>query len=879
MPELPTGTVTFLFTDIEGSTRLLQELGSGYRSVQDQHAEIIRRSITEAGGTEVRTEGDSFFAAFITPGDAVRAAVAAQRDLASHPWPPGQPLRVRMGLHTGEGVLGGGDYLGLDVNRAARIAAAASGGQILLSEATAVLAQHALPRGVTIRSLGHHRLKDFGLPEHLHDLVIAGLPSRFPPPRSLEVPSNLPTELTSFIGRDAEVERAKALLTRTRQLTVTGPGGTGKTRLALRIATDISPQFPDGTFFVDLAPLSDSALVIPTIASTLGLREEGWEKPVRDNLDDHLRQRRLLLLLDNFEHLLDAAPVVTQLLETAPALTVVVTSRSPLHLRSEQDLPLHPLPLPPNATSALQALARNEAVALFVERARAVAPDFALTPDNGPQVAEIVARLDGLPLAIELAAMRSAVLPPGLMLEQMERRLPLLSKGARDLPRRQQTLRATVAWSHDLLENDERILFRQLSVLRGGFSLAAAASVGDPHGDLAIDILDLLSSLADSSLVHAPGASQETIRFGMLQTIREFAHEQLEAAGERPATEHRHAAWFLGLAEEAEPHLRGPELAHWMVALQLDHDNLRAALSWAIEKDEAEIGLRLVGALWRFWHLGGHLSEGRRWASAVLSLPSAKPRTSARAKALTALGGLAYWQNDVPAVRSVYEEALAISREIGDEAAVAEGTYNLGFAYGLVPTRAGSRELFLASRQMFERLGNRRGVADSLWALALLDGLKGNHVIARTQAEASVRLHREVGDAFGLVDSLHVLGRAAFELEDLEVARSIHLETLRFLEPVGYRTAIAEALDHLAAHENKLGHATRAMRLGGASEALKESAGSQVPPEFNDLPDPHVAARATLDDEEIASAWEEGRAMTLPEAVALARAEPKTEEP
>jgi len=461
----------------------------------------------------------------------------------------------------------------------------------------------------------------------------------------------------------------------------------------------------------------------------------------------------------------------------------------------------------------------------------------------------------------------------------MERRLPLLSKGARDLPRRQQTLRATVAWSHDLLENDERIVFRRLSVLRGGFSLAAAASVGDPHGDLAIDILDLLSSLADSSLVHASDASQETIRFGMLQTIREFAYEQLEAAGEQPATERRHAAWFLGLSEEAEPHLRGPELAHWMAALQLDHDNLRAALSWAIENDEAEIGLRLVGALWRFWHLGGHLSEGRRWASAVLSLPAAAPRTSARAKALSALGGLAYWQNDVPAVRAAYEEALAISREIGDETGVAEGTYNLGFAYGLVPTRAGSRDLFLASRQMFERLGNRRGVADSLWALALLDGLKGNHVIARTQAEDSVRLHREVGDAFGLVDSLHVLGRAAFELEDLEVARSIHLETLDFLEPVGYRTAIAEALDHLAAHENKLGHPRRAMRLGGAAEALKESAGSQVPPEFNDLPDPRVAARASLNDEEIAAAWDEGRAMTMSEAVAFARAEPESEEP
>ena len=879
MRELPTGTVTFLFTDIEGSTRLLQELGEGYRAVQDEHTEIVRRAIAEAGGTEVRTEGDSFFAAFPMPGDAVRAAVVAQRGLASHRWPHGRPLRVRMGLHTGEGELGGDDYLGLDVNRAARIAAVASGGQVLLSEATVILAEHTLAEGVVIRSLGHHRLKDLGRPEHLHDLVIRGLQSQFPPPRSMEAPSNLPLELTSFVGREGEVDQAKALLAQTRLLTVTGPGGTGKTRLALRVAADVANDFSDGTFFVDLAPVSDPALVMPTIASTLGVREEGWERPVGESLEDHLRDRRLLLVLDNFEQVVSAAPVVTELLAAAPSLKIMVTSRAPLHLQVEQELPLTPLNVPNvDSLEPLKDLARNEAVALFVQRATAVDPDFTLTDRSALEVAEIVARLDGLPLAIELAAMRISVLTPDTMLRRMDRRLPLLERGARDLPARQRTLRAAVGWSYDLLANDERAFFRRFSVMNGGGTLDAAGAVCGPNGDLGVDVLEMLSSLADSSLVQTSNAPQGGIRFGMLQTVREFAHEQLDAEGESAATGRRHASWFLDFAEEAEPNFRGPEMVRWLESVQLEHDNLRAALLWAIENDAAELGLRLAGALWRFWHLGGHLTEGRRWASAVLSLPSAAKQTVARSKALAALGGLAYWQTDVPAARDAYEEALAISRELSDGSGVAEGTYNLAFAYGLVPTRSGSRELFLQSRAMFDELGNSRGVADSLWGLALLARLDGDHITARSQAEASVRLHRENGDALGLVDSLEELGRAAFGMEDLEVARSSFLQTLEILGPIGYRTAIAIALENLAAYENRRAEPERALRLAGASEALKESAGGQVPPEFVDLPDPREVAQARLSKERIASTWEEGRAMTLQEAVAYARSERVPEE-
>jgi predicted ATPase/class 3 adenylate cyclase len=879
MTELPTGTVTFLFTDIEGSTRLLQELGDEYRAMQDLHSAIMRRAIAEAGGTEIRTEGDSFFVAFRTPGAAIRAVVAAQRGLGRDIWPHGRPLRVRMGLHTGEGVRGGDEYLGIDVNRAARIAAAAWGGQVLLSEATKVLVEKGLPEGVVIRSLGRHRLKDLPDAEDLYDLVIAELAADFPPPRTLEVPSNLPAQLTSFVGRESEVAEVKALLAGTRLLTVTGPGGTGKTRLALRVAEEASADYRDGAFYVDLAPVSDPDLVVPTIAATLGIREEGWERPLAESLEDHLRDRRLLLLLDNFEQVLDAASSVTQLMAAAPSLKVMVTSRTALRVRGEQVVPLVPLEIPaPGARLGLEDASRIEAVALFAQRAAAVDPHFALTEGSAQQVAEIVARLDGLPLAIELAASRAAVLNPEAMLQRMERRLPLLTGGARDLPARQQTLRATIGWSYGLLEQGERALFRRLSVLTGGATVEAAAAVCDGDGDFGIDVLEGLTVLVENSLVHTQGARGADIRFGMLQTIREFGSERLEAEDDRSAIERRHGKWFLRLVERAEPNLRGPELELWLSSLQTEHENLRAALGWAIQADEGDIGLRIVGAVWRFWHLAGYLSEGRRWARAVLALPSAAGATVARAKALAAAGGLAYWQNDRPAVRTAYEEALAISEELGDEASLAEGTYNLAFAYGLVPTKARSRALFLQSRERFERLGNALGTADSLWAMAMLARLAGDHELARSQAEESVRLHRQLGDAFGLLDALGELGRAALELGDLETARSSFLETLDVLAPIGYRTAVAITLDSLAALENRLGHPVRALRLGGAAEALKESAGGQVPPEFADLPDPRGAARQALGEKRTASAWREGRAMSLDEAVSYARVSGTTEE-
>jgi predicted ATPase/DNA-binding SARP family transcriptional activator len=691
-------------------------------------------------------------------------------------------------------------------------------------------------------------------------------------PTAPATPSTMPVPLSSFVGREAEVAEAVRLLATTRLLTITGPGGTGKTRLALEVAATVVDR---EAAFVDLAPITEPALVAPTIATTLGLREEGWERPVQAALEEELRRRRLLLLLDNFEQVLDAATLVTRLLATAPGLTVVVTSRAPLRVRGEQVLPLAPLRLvDPGSSGRLEDLARVEAVALFAERAAAAAPHFALTEENARAVAGLVARLDGLPLAIELAAARSAVLSPAAMLQRAERHEPLLA-GARDLPARQQTLHATIGWSYDLLPDAERVLFRRLSVLAGGFTPETAAAVcADDAGPVPADVVPGLGVLVDHSLVVPLATDGADARFGMLPTIREFGRDRLDAEDDPGTVERRHAQRFLRFAEDVEAGFRGPALFPSIVALDTEHENLRAALRWSIDHDHADVGLRIVGALWRFWHLGGHLSEGRRWTAAVLDLPSGVGRTAARARALSAAGGLAYWQGDVPAVRAAYEEALAISRELADGPGLAEGTYNLAFADGLVPTRARSRELFEESRRMFEQLGNAVGVADTRWALAMMAGLGGDYATARSLAEESVRAHRELGDAFGLVDALGELGRAARELEEYDTARSCFLEALEGLAAVGYRTAVAIMLDNLAAVEARLGHHVRALRLAGAADGLKESAGGRVPPEFADLPDPRSSARAEHSDERIAAAWAEGRAMGLDEVVRYAHLDP-----
>ncbi len=631
--DLPAGTVTFLFTDIEGSTRLLGQLGDRYSGVLEDHHRLLRDVLVRAGGIEVGTDGDAFFVVFPRASKAVAAAVEAQRALASHPWPADGRVRVRMGLHTGEGTLGGDSYVGLDVHRAARIAACGHGGQIVASDATRALFGSAPAEGISFRDLGEHRLKDLPAPEHLFQIVADGLESEFPPLRTMDARrGNLPQQLTTFVGRRREVEGIEAALAESRLLTLTGPGGTGKTRLSLQVAGEVRDAYPDGAYFVPLAPISDPALVVPTIGQALGVREDPGRTPV-ETVTAELRDKQVLLVLDNFEQIVGAAGDVGQILAAAPALQVIVTSREALQLHGEREYPVPPLALPdPLHLPPLEQLSHYEAVALFIDRARAVKPAFEVTSANAPAVAELCARLDGLPLAIELAAARMKVLAPDAILKRLEHRLSLLSGGARDLPARQQTLRDAIAWSYDLLEQDERTFFVRLSAFLGGATLEAIEVVATEG--LGFDAFDGVASLVNKSLLRQGETEHGETRFFMLMTIHEYAMEMLAGLPEAAAVRRRHAEHFLAIAEDAAPELFGPKQADLLDSLEHEHDNFRAALAWAMDAGEPSLALRLGAALWRFWQMRGHLREAAERLEALVADARAADHPAALTSAL-----------------------------------------------------------------------------------------------------------------------------------------------------------------------------------------------------------------------------------------------------
>jgi predicted ATPase/class 3 adenylate cyclase len=878
--ELPTGTVTFLFTDIEGSTRLLQELGDRYAAVRDDHAAILRHAIQEGGGVEVNTEGDSFFAAFRSPAGAVRAAFTAQRGLAGHNWSPGPPVRVRMGLHSGDGTLGGDDYVGIDVHRAARIAGAAHGGQILLSDSIRALAEHALPEGASLRDLGQHRLKDIAHPERLHELVIEGLPSDFPAPRTLDArPNNLPVQLTSFVGREQEIAEVRRLLDGTRLLTLSGPGGSGKSRLALQVAAELLSDFRDGASFADLSSVADPALVPSVVARAVGVPQV-MGRPVVEAVKQHLRDKQLLLVADNFEQVAEAAPILEELLSAAPALKVMVTSRVVLSLRGEQDYLVPSLDMPnPGRLPGVHALRRFEAVRLFNERALAVQPGFRLTEENAPAVVEIIARLDGLPLAIELAATRTKVLTPQAMLPRLQQRLSILTAGARTLPERQRTLRDAIAWSYDLLKEAERRLFARLSVFAGGWTLESAEVVCDP-ADLGLDVLDGLASLVDKSLVRRTEPADAQPRFAMLETIREFAREQLRASGDFDGVLRRHGDHFLDLAVEAEPHLTAGDQGEWLDRCDRDHANIRAALRWVIEAGEVDRAQEAAGALWRFWQQRGHLTEGRRWLEEVLAMPSGQGPTPARAKALTGAGGIAWWQEDMAAAQVFYEEALVIEREFGDPAGIAEALYNQGFILGAQGDFDAAVRLFEESLELFRGAGDETGMARAEWMIVIRDLIAGDLDGTVARAEEAVATWRRVGDRFHLGDGLvwlAVLYARAGRRADAQWAILQALELVREIDsPMGVVSVIL-GLAYVARWEER--HED-AIRLIGAAQSLRERIGGGAPINFlaGFMGDPETEARAHLSQEAAQRAINEGRTMSVDAALALAVGEDATSE-
>ena len=635
MSQLPTGTITLLFTDIEGSTHLLQQLGERYTSVLIEYRDQLRTAFSEHHGHEVDTQGDSFFVVFVRAREALLATVAAQRTLTAHPWPEGVTVRVRMGLHTGEPSLVGEGYVGLDVHYAARIMQVAHGGQVLLSQTTHDLIEHELPFGVSLRDLEKHRLKDLQRPAHLYQLVIVGLPADFPPLKTLDSrPNNLPVQLTSLIGREKEGAAVQNLLQRedVRLVTLTGPGGTGKTRLGLQVAAELSDLFPDGVYFVNLAPLSDPTLVVSTIAQTLGIYEMAGQS-LLERLKEVVHQQQVLLVLDNFEQVVSSAPQVTDLLGTCPKLKLLVTSREVLRVRSEHEFAVPPLALPdPTHLPDLVHLSQYAAVALFIQRAQAVKPDFQVTSADAYAIAAICVRLDGLPLAIEFAAARVNLFSPQALLARLDQRLQILTSGPRDAPARQQTLRKTLTWSYDLLTTHEQRMFRRLSVFVSGCTLEAVedicAALGQDNG--AGQVLEGVGSLLDKSLVQHIEREDGETRVLMLETIREYGLEVLAVGGETEATRQAHAGYFLQFAEKAEAQLIGPQQAEWLDRLDREHDNLRAALRWLLEQGEGthhlEMALRLSTALRRFWVMRGHMREGLTFMERIWRKATELPR-------------------------------------------------------------------------------------------------------------------------------------------------------------------------------------------------------------------------------------------------------------
>ncbi len=877
MADLPRGTVTFLFTDIEGSTRLWRDHRAEMEQAYARHDALLRDAITAHRGVVYKVIGDALQVAFPSAPEAVAAALEAQFALDLEPWPLPAPLRVRMALHAGEvDPDPDGDYRSPVLNRLGRLLGVGHGEQVLLSHAVRGLSHERLPDDAGLLDLGEHRLKDLLEQEHLYQLIHPGLPSDFPPLATLDRrPHNLPLQPTLFLGREAEVARVTERLRdpSVRLLTLTGPGGTGKTRLALQAAAEMVEAFADGVWFVGLAPLSDPALIPAAIAAALGVREEGG-RSLQEALSDFLREKRLLLVLDNFEQVLAAASVVGALLPAAPGLTVLVTSRSPLRLRGEREHPVPPLGLPRRKPPpTLEQLGQYEAVRLFIARAQEIRPDFAITNESAPAVAELCWRLDGLPLAIELAAARVRMLSPQMMLSRLEQRLPLLTGGARDAPARQQTLRGAIAWSYDLLEPDEQKLYRRLSVFAGGWTLEAAEAVAGSitNGELELDVLEGMERLVQHSLVRQEEGLAGECRYQMLETIREYGLDRLEESGEAEEAHQRHAVFFLKLAETAEPALRGPDQGAWFDRLEAEHDNFRTALAWALAHDpETAFGLSAV--LWLFWNVRGHLSEGRLWTERVLALKGDVAPT-ARVLVLEGASVLAVNQGDLVRSQMFAEQSLALAREIGFRKGEMLALSDLGLITYHQGDVAEGRALLEAAIAVARDLGVRWVVAAGLNNLGYMAMQQGDLSRARALLEEAVAVTREIGDAHGLYVTIGSLGEVASVENDRPQAIAAYREALTLAQELGNTIFVAAILRSIAAMVDPGGAEVQAVRLFGAAETLRESAGASFAA-FEGIPhDPTLAAlRERVDAATFTVAWEAGRALSLAEAVAEALA-------
>ena len=805
--ELPSGTVTFLFTDVEGSTKLLHELGAeGYADALAEHRRVIRAACAAQGGVEVDTQGDAFSFAFPTAPGALAAAAGATEALAV-----GQ-IRVRIGLHTGTPLLTEEGYVGGDLHRAARIAASGHGGQVLVSASTAQLVETELV------DLGEHRFKDLSASERVSQLG----DGEFPPLNSL-YRTNLPVPTTPFLGRERELAEVVGLLEDTRLLTLTGPGGTGKTRLAAQAAGLASDAYPHGVWWVPLAPLRDPELVLEAAAQVVGSK---------NGLAEHIADKRLLLLFDNFEQVVEAAGDVAGLLASCPNLDLLVTSREPLHVTGEQEYAVPPL-------------VHEEGVGFFLSRARAVKPGF----EVDDAVSEICRRLDDLPLALELAAARVKALSSAQVLERLEQRLPLLTGGTRDVPERQRTLRGAIAWSYELLNEEEQLLYARLSVFRGGCTLEAAVEVCEAE-------LDTLQSLVDKSLLrHADE------RYWMLETIREFAEEMLAATGEDALRRDRHLAFTLALVEEAEPQLTGPDQRVWFERLALEQENVREALGFACDVGDGERALMLAGTIWRFWWTRGQIDEASRWYERAFAIAGGASEM-ARARGVFGAAHMAEARGDAAKARDLFEEAADALRSVG-----ATRWLILALAH-LAGTYDGERAeaVYLEALGLAEESGDRRGAAivNSNRASLLLE--RGDEQEAARLLEEAVAGHRSLGDTYGVATSLAGLADVAYRLGDLEIAELKIRESLQLSYSIRDTLSLAWSLSLAATLVLARGDAETTTRLCAANETLCKEHGLE--PDLQ-LGKTIHAARVQLGDG-FDDAWASGLNLDLAAATELA---------
>ena len=865
----PQGQVTFLFTDLVGSSQLWEAFPEAMRATLARHDVLLRQAIGSHRGKIVKKTGDGIHAAFASPANAIYAAIEGQKRVQSEEWTETGPLLVRMGLHIGDSQFREGDYYGSTLNRAARIMSIGHGGQILISAEVHHLLKNNSALPFQMLDQGEHRLKGFRRAEKIYQVLHPDLPAKFPPLNSISaIPNNLPLQPTEFIGREREIETLVQRFPGTRLLTLTGPGGTGKTRLALQTAAELLDKYADGVFFVDLTLLNDGTLVPSSIAEELNVKELKTQ-PILETLKQFLEQKTLLLVLDNFEHIMEAAPLVGELLAAGPKVSVLVTSREVLHISGEQVYAVPPLGLPPSGSQIdLQQIASYEAVQLFNNRARAANPAFHITPENAEDVAEICRRLDGLPLAIELAAARVRLFTPKKLLERFSDRLKILTGGARDRPARQQTLRSAIDWSYDLLAQPERKLFARLEVFSGGRSLEAIEAVCSR--ELEIDILDGLESLLDKSLIGQEEDFEGQPRIIMLESLHAYARERHKEYEDWEATLTSHAEWVLAFAEAGEDGLFGQSPGLWADRLRVEEGNIRAVLERCQSGQlKPEIGVRLAGALRYYWESTGKLSEGIAWLETMLSLSSDQPK-AVRAKALCGAGVLSYWRGDWQHGAIYCQEALEAGQELGDRVIVGEAQHFLAHVAQNQRNPELGLKLLSESHQIFSSINHPWGVQRSRICLADALRLQQNYDLAAQNFEEAIREQRKKSGDILLAMLLSNYGNVLNRQGKYQLARDCFLEGIRESQTLNNSMLIAYLVDGLAGNMVLSGHAAKAAQLMGAAEGFFEAAGISSMAAIDQADHDYYMAQiqASLEQEVINGLWEKGKGMSIEEIVA-----------